>query len=82
VAGILIGIVLFIVLFNQSMGPEGALSGIALVGMTLAVTFSIERGLRTGTLSWLNWVVITAALLSYGAMAWIYFLGGWAVLGG
>ncbi len=82
VAGIVVAIVMFIVLFGRSLGPEGALSGIALVGMALGVTFSIERGIRSGRLSWLNWAIIAAALLAYGAMAWIYFLGGWSVLRG
>lgn len=82
VAGIVVAIVMFIVLFGRNLGPEGALAGIALVGMALVVTFSIESGLQRGRLSWLNWGMIAASLLAYGAMAWIYFLGGWAVLGG
>jgi hypothetical protein len=82
VVGILAGIVMFIALFNRDMGPAGGLAGIALVGMTLGVTFSIENGLRTGKLSWFNWLIIAVSLLAYGAMAWIYFLGGWFILGG
>jgi hypothetical protein len=73
---------MFIALFNRDMGPAGGLAGIALVGMTLGVTFSIENGLRTGKLSWFNWLIIAVSLLAYGAMAWIYFLGGWFILGG
>jgi|FLYN01.1.fsa_nt_gi hypothetical protein len=80
VIGIVAGIVMFIALFNRTLGPEAGLAGIGLIGMTLGVTFSLESGLRTGQLSWLNWGIIAASLLAYAAMVWIYFLGGWSLL--
>lgn len=81
VAGIIVAQVMFIALFNHTLGPESALIGAALIGMTLGVTASIQSSMETGKLSRLNWGVLAAALFAYGVIAWIYFLGGWSVLG-
>ncbi len=80
VAGIIVALVMFMALFNRTLGPESALVGIALIGMTLGVTTIIQRSMETGMLSRLHWGVLTAVLVTYGALVWIYFLGGWSVL--
>ena len=81
VTGIIVALVMFMALFNRTLGTEPAFIGAALIGMTLGVTASIQSSMETGKLSRLNWGVLAAALFAYGVLAWIYFLGGWSVLG-
>src|SRR5258708_30377216 len=80
VGGAVVGIILYVAIFGSPLGPDAGVPIFGLIGMTLLVTFTLRQSLASGRLSVLNWLVVAIGTVTYGAMIWIYYLGGWSIL--
>jgi hypothetical protein len=73
VFGVAWGIVVFVVFGVAHSVPFGVASSVAVV---------IKNNLESGQSSLWSKLIFTFLILSYAALIWIYWLGGWRVLSG
>lgn len=81
-AGILIAAIAYLALSQTQPGVVGGLTGLVTVAVTFIVSATIEWHFTTGRRSWLSLLVSLIVIANAVAMIWLYFLGGWSVVGG